>query len=133
MKTYYQSNINLNKDLRNIDYTPPTTLYVALSTTPISRDGSGIVEPNTSYGYARVPVATGTTTWSAPSQGVVYNNVDIQFPEATNSWGTIIYVAIFDALTGGNMRYFEALPSSKIVQENATVMFKAGALKFVVE
>ena len=132
MKTYYQSAINLNKDLRGIDYATPTNLYIALSTTPIFRDGSGITEPSTSYGYARVQVPTGTTSWSVPTQGTVSNNIDIQFPEATNSWGTITHIAVFDSLTGGNMRYFEALPAAKIVQENATVMFRTGSLKFTV-
>ena len=132
MKTDYQGNLNLNKDLRNIDYTPPTNLYLALSTTPISKDGTGIVEPSKSYGYSRVAIPIGSTSWSVPSQGISYNNIDIQFPEATNSWGTIVAVALFDAETGGNMRYYEALPSAKVVQQNATFMFKTGALKFVI-
>ena len=61
------------------------------------------------------------------------NNVDLAFPEATNDWGTITYVAVFDSATGGNMLYYEALTKSRIVQENATLMFKAGALKFIDE
>ena len=133
MKTYYQSNRELNFNIRGVPYTPPTTLYVALSTTPIYRDASGIVEPSTSMGYARVSVGVNTTNWSVASNGTLSNNVDLAFPEATNDWGTITYVAVFDSATGGNMLYYEALTKSRIVQENATLMFKAGALKFIDE
>ena len=133
MKTYYQSNLNLNKDLRGIDYTQPATLYIGLSTTPIYRDGSGITEPSTSMGYERVAVATNSSNWSVATNGTLYNNIDLQFKESTNEWGTITYVFMSDAQTGGNVRYFEALPKARLVQENSTLMFRAGSLKFIDE
>ena len=133
MKTYYQANRNLNYDLRSVPYSPPSNLYVGLSTTPIFADGTGITEPSSSMGYARVPVATNTTNWSVASNGTLSNNVDITFPEATNDWGTVTYVFLADAQnnSGGNVLYYEALVKSRIVQQNATLIFKAGALKFI--
>ena len=133
MKTYFASNRELNYNIRNVPYTPPANLYIALSTTPIYKDGTGCTECSTSMGYARVSVATNTSNWSVASNGTLSNNIDLTFPEATNDWGTITYVAVFDAPTGGNMLYYEALPKSRIVQQNATLMFKAGSLKFIDE
>ena len=133
MKTYYQANLNLSKDFRGVDYTQPPTLYIGLSTTPIYRDGTGVTEPSSSMGYTRVAVPTNTTSWSVATNGSLSINIDATFPEATNDWGTVTYVFLSDSATGGNIRYYEALAKSRIVQQNATLMFRAGSLKFIDE
>ena len=84
----------------------PTTLYLALSKTPISPDGSGITEPS-GGAYTRIGIASDSTNWSTPTNGSFKNLVRFDFPTATADWGTITYVALFDAATGGTMRYYQ--------------------------
>lgn len=48
--------------------------------------------------YQRQPV-----TFVAPAEGQTSNNADILFPIATESWGSITHIGIFDA--GGNLLF----------------------------
>lgn len=131
MKTYFQANLNLDYDFGRTSYTPPTTLYLGLSTTPISRDGSGITEPSSSAGYTRVAIANDKTKFSVSNNGELYNITDLSFPESTSSWGTVTHIFITDSLSGnGNVRYYEALPSPRQVQASSTLMFRQQTLKF---
>lgn len=130
MKTNYQANLNLNHDLGGEAYTPPTKLYIGLSTTPIQKNGSGATEPSVSMGYQRVEVINTGASWSISSAGIKYNLIDMSFPEATGAWGTITHVFLSDSLTGGNIRYYEILPKPRVVQENATMLFKQQTLTF---
>lgn len=130
MKTHYQANLNLNHDLGGVSYTPPTKLYIGLSSTPIQKNGSGATEPSSSMGYARVEVTNNGSSWSVSSTGEKYNLTDLSFPEATGAWGTMTYVFLSDSLTGGNIRYYEVLPKPRLVQENSTMLFKQQTLKF---
>jgi hypothetical protein len=128
MKTTYQANVSLDYDFGRTTYTPPTTWYVGLSTTAV--DMSGVAtEPSLSSGYSRVAVTNDKTKWSNASNMELYNTVDITFPEATSSWGTVTYVALFDSATGGNMRFYEALPTPRVVQAGASLLFAQQTLK----
>ncbi len=53
----------------------PTTYYIGLSTTTPNTNGSGVDEPSTDAGYARVQL----TTLSEPLDGVVTNSQAINF------------------------------------------------------
>lgn len=98
------------------------TPYLALSTANPTEDGSGIAEPS-GGAYARQAVTMG-----APSGGISATSGATNFPQATLSWGAITHVAIFDAVSGGNMRYYGALETSKTVAATDTLVFDAGAL-----
>lgn len=106
-------------------YTPPSNIYVALSTANPTDDASGLAEPS-GGAYARVSTAAGT--WNVASAGLIDNASEIAFAEATANWGTITHVALFDALTGGNMLWHGALAASKTVNTGDTFKFPAGAL-----
>jgi hypothetical protein len=73
------------------------TVYVGFSTAAPGEDGSGLAEPS-GDGYAREAYGDYTVTGSE-----VTNDADIVFDTATASWGTLTYVCIFDALSGGNL------------------------------
>jgi hypothetical protein len=125
--THYLEQAVLNATLRDVAFTSPTTLYVALYTTATADDGSGTEV--TGAGYARV--ATTSTAWSAPSVttlSTVTNANSITFPTPTASWGTVTNFAILDAATGGNMLYHGTLSSSQTVSTNDIVRFAAGML-----
>ena len=132
MITYKESN-EIEQQRFRIGTAPtvPTTLYVLLSTTAISADGTGATEPSAGS-YARVPVASSSANWSTPTNGSISNLVKIEFPKATADWGIITYVALTDAPTGGNIRYYQNLTRPKTVQQDDVVNFEVGALTVTV-
>lgn len=110
-------------------YTPPT-IYVGLSTADPGDDASGLAEPS-GGSYARV--ATSGSDWNAASSGAIDNANAVEFPQATASWGTITYVALFDASSGGNMLISGALTASKAIDSDDQATFAAGALEFTLD
>jgi len=120
-----------------INWTPPSTLYVGLSTTAIAENGSGITEPPASANYSRVAVANNTTNWTAPSGGsngtVVSNATAITFPMASGSWGTIQYFFIADLATGGDILGFGTLTTPQTISTDDIASFAAGALTITLD
>lgn len=106
-------------------YTAPT-IYIGLSTADPLDDASGLAEPS-GGSYARKSTAAGD--WNASSGGAIDNANDVEFVEATGSWGTLTHFALFDAATGGNMLAHATLGSSKIIESGDTAKYAAGALE----
>jgi hypothetical protein len=106
-------------------YTPPSNIFVALSTTDPTDTGSGISEPS-GGSYARK--STAPADWDAAVSGLIDNANAITFVEATGSWGTISHFALFDALTSGNMLAHGSLTTSKIIDNGDVASFAAGDL-----
>lgn len=73
-------------------FTQPSSIEMALSTTVISDDGTGITEP-IGNGYARQ-----TVTFAASSGGSKANSADVDFV-ATGDWATIVATAFYDQST----------------------------------
>ena len=112
--------------LQNQQVTFPTTLYVALySTNPTAGNTGTEVSGG---GYARAAV-----TFSSPvisgDQGVIQNVAEVTFPQLTASAGTAAYVGILDARTGGNLLFYQPLPTSLDLDVGFTPYFSAGELK----
>jgi hypothetical protein len=107
----------------NRSYTPPTNIFVALSTADPGEDGSGMAEP-TGNNYARK--STAYTDWTVAASGALENANAVTFNEASGSWGTIAHFALFDALTGGNMLGYGELAVAKLVGAGDTIQFAAG-------
>ena len=106
----------LNLSLNGTAFTPATTLYMGLSTTTISVVSgaiSGITEPATADGYARVAVAASTTNWplaTGANPASTSNATQISFPTATTAaWGTAVATFFADAATGGNVYFYDTL------------------------
>jgi len=109
-------------------FTQPT-LYLGVSTADPLDDNSGIAEP-VGNGYARV--ATTGTDWSRAA-GVMSNGVEMAFPEATGSQGTLTHFALFDAATAGNQITYGALTVDKAIAAAETLRFPAGNLTFTLD
>ena len=107
-------------------YAAPAHYYVALSTTTPTVTGTNFTEPSGS-GYARVEIDNDFTTWNTASGREVTNAIEIAFPESTASWGTITYIGFYDALTGGNLLYYNSV-SSRVVYDATTVSFPADSI-----
>jgi hypothetical protein len=117
----YLENALVNATLRNTSYTSPTTVYVALYTTdPTDADTGTEVSGN---GYARQSV-----TFSSPSNGATSNSAAVEFPQATGSWGTVAYIGLRDASSGGNLLYHTALDASKTIATGDVFRISAGSL-----
>ena len=117
----YLENALVNATLRNTSYTSPATVYVALYTTdPTDADTGTEVSGN---GYARQSV-----TFSAPSNGATSNSSAVEFPQATGSWGTVAYIGLRDASSGGNLLYHTALDASKTIATGDVFRISAGSL-----
>jgi hypothetical protein len=127
--TYTLANKILDFNLGATAYSALSTLYLGLSTTTISIDGTGATEPS-GGAYARVAIINNKTNFSTATLGVLSNATAIQFTESTASWGVITYVFLADALTSGNIYLYEALSTPKTVQSATTVLFSVGALSF---
>lgn len=85
------------------------TVYVGLFTSVGIDDGTGFTEVS-GGSYARV--ATSGATWTTPSgtgPASVENAAQVQFPEATVDWGTVIGFGLFDQASGGNLLAWDYL------------------------
>lgn len=80
--------------------------FIGLSSTEPNAQGQGITEP-VGGGYERKQIGYYNDTYGqymgTPVDGVITNNQEIHFNEATGDWGEQKYVCIFDAATGGNL------------------------------
>lgn len=117
----YLENALINATLRNTSYTSPAAVYVSLHTADPTDAGTGTEVSGGSY-------ARQSATFGAPSNGVSTTTADITFPQATASWGTIGWIAIWDASTTGNMLYHTALDTSKSIDIGDIFKIASGSL-----
>lgn len=132
-KTHYLEAAILNHILRGAAggtaYTQPGHVYVGLLTANPGEAGSQASEVSTGGGtaYARQEV-----TYAAPTNNTtgsqVVSSLDVTFPVAGAGWGTVVYFGIFDAVSAGNMLYFEALTTPLTINAGDPVKFSAGQL-----
>ncbi len=125
--TYYSSARLLDFNFGGTSYTVPTTYHFGLSTTTIQIDGSGASEPS-GGAYARVALTNNKTNWGTASNASLANSTAVQFTESTASWGTITYVGVWDASSGGNIWWFDVLSPARSVATATTVLFAIGAI-----
>lgn len=116
-------------NLFNTKTTPaiPEKYYLGLSVSAPNPDGTGVDEPPTEAGYARVELIN----LGEPENGVVTNSEAINFAESTASWGTVTHFVIYDTAEAdsGNLLMYGELTTPRSV-ETATIMtIKAGYLK----
>jgi hypothetical protein len=117
----FLENAIINATLRNTTYTSVATVYVSLWTSDPTDAGSGTEVSGGSY--ARTAV-----TFGAPSNGVTTNSANVTFPTATGTWGTVGWIGINDALSGGNLLYHTALDASKSITSGDIFQITTGNL-----
>ncbi len=125
--TYFSSNKVLDFNFGGTSYSQPSTYYFGLSTTSINIDGSGGTEPS-GGAYARVGLTNNKTNWGNASNATLTNSTAVQFTESTASWGTITTVFLSDALTSGNVWWYDTLTPARSVASATTVLFAIGAV-----
>jgi hypothetical protein len=117
----YLENALINATLRNTSFTSPTTVYVGLYTTDPTDANTGTEVSGGSY-------AREAATFGAPSNGASLNSAIIEFNQATATWGTVAYMGISDALTGGNLLFHGALTGSKVIENGDVFKFDTSSL-----
>lgn len=87
----------------SVTWTEVSNLFAAGTFTGVEPSGGG---------YARITVANNTTNWPVPSGTnpvTVQNGALLSWPQTTSSWGQIVGVVGFDAITAGNGRFWTPL------------------------
>lgn len=132
----YLANALLDFAFRNQAFSAPST-YVALVTATVNDNdtGTSITEPS-GNGYARelVDVNGGSApTWDTAAAGLVDNTHLIQFDTPTGSWGTVVGVAICDALTLGNLLCYDNAMTDEAIGTDDDVEFPIGDLDITLD
>lgn len=105
--------------LRNVAYTSPTTVYLALFTTATTDAGGGTEVAGGSYARQAVAFAAG-----GAGTGAADNSADESFSNMPAA--TVTHAALFDASSGGNMLLHAALTTPKTVGAGDLLTFAAG-------
>ena len=132
--TNYLESALLDEVFGGVNYTPPATLYIGLSSTAPAEGGTGITEP-TAASYARVAVTNNLTNWPATgTDGTKSNGTAITFPQAAEDWGpNITHFFIADAATAGNILASGSLSVAKTIGVADTASFGAGSLTITLD
>jgi hypothetical protein len=129
----FHADRQLNKALRNTDYTSPATLYLALFTTAptdafTSGSPTGVEVTTSGTGYARQVVAFGAPGAASPTGRQVANSSDVLWAVATANYGTVVAAAIVDAVSGAcNLLYWIAGLSQAINTGNRAEVLAGNA------
>jgi hypothetical protein len=99
----YLANKLLDHTLRNVAYSAPAAVYLALFTTMPATDGTGGVEVS-GGSYARL-----ATTFVAAANGVTSNSTALTFSALPAA--TIVGVGLFDASSAGNLLHLGTFPT----------------------
>ena len=108
-------------------YTAPGTLYLALHTANPDEDGSGTEVSTVGTAYARETVAFTVSGNTATTSAAV------EYSTATDNFGTVTHVAVWDASTAGNMLAYAALTSSKTIETGDVFRVPAGDLDITLD
>ena len=100
--------------------TRPTAWYLGLFTGAPGEAGGGTELSGDAYVREAVTFTVSGDTAT--------NNAAVEWPVATGNWGTITHVAIFDALTSGNMIAYATLTASKTINTSDVISIPASDL-----
>jgi hypothetical protein len=102
--------------------TRPTSWYVGLFTSDPTDTGAAGTEVS-GNGYARTAVTFSVTGDTAS------NTAGVEFPAATGGdWGTVGWIGVMDASTGGNMLIASALTVAKSITDGDVFRIPTGDL-----
>lgn len=132
-KSNYLRNALLNHVLGRVTFTPPATVYLALSTaawTPTATGSSLNEVGGTGTGYGRVGVPNDATNFPSTTTGSKANALAQLFAAAQLDWGTALSFYLVDASSGGNCLYGGDLTTARAIAQGDTPSFAPGSLVF---
>jgi hypothetical protein len=107
--------------------TAPTATFVQLYSQDPTDAGSA-----TGALYTRISVAAGGWTRGTGGNGTLTNTGVITITSSAASGATATHVAVFDAITGGNMLFAGSLAASKTITTGDEIKFNASQLTLTV-
>ena len=113
----------LNATLNGTAFTAVNDPYVSLHTADPTDAGTGTEVSGGSYARTTASFATASGT-----SGLVATDADVTFPTATATWGTVGWIGLWDAASGGNMLYHTALDASKTIDSGDIFKITTGNL-----
>lgn len=113
----------LNATLNGVAFTAVNDPYVSLHTADPTDAGTGTEVSGGSYARTTASFATASGT-----SGLVATDADVTFPTATATWGTVGWIGLWDAASGGNMLYHTALDASKTIDSGDIFKITTGNL-----
>jgi hypothetical protein len=117
-----------DESIGKIAFAMPSAVYLGLFTSSPGDAGS-LVSEVTGSGYSRQEITTKMSAFVLGT-GIATNTTAIDFSNPLADWGTVTYAGILDASSSGNMLYYEALPSPRLVLSGGRhVQFAIGALQ----
>ena len=115
--SHYLENKLISATVRNLSYSTPEKVYLALyKTNPTKRD-IGIEVTGDSYTRPNV-------TFAVPADGVTQNSALITYAVATTNWGEVGWVGVMDSEEDGNLLYFTELENAKNILTGDQLKFK---------
>ena len=113
----------LNLTLNGVAFTAVNNPYVSLHTADPTDAGTGTEVSGGSYARTTASFATASGT-----SGLVATDADVTFPTCTAAWGTVGWIGLWDAASGGNMLYHTALDASKTIDSGDIFKITSGNL-----
>ena len=113
----------LNATLNGTAFTAVNDPYVSLHTADPTDAGTGTEVSGGAYARTTASFATASGT-----SGLVATDADVTFPTATATWGTVGWIGLWDAASGGNMLYHTALDTSKTIDTGDIFKITTGNL-----
>ena len=113
----------LNATLNGTAFTAVNNPYVSLHTADPTDAGTGTEVSGGAYARTTASFATASGT-----SGLVATDADVTFPTATATWGTVGWIGLWDAASGGNMLYHTALDASKTIDSGDIFKITTGNL-----
>lgn len=111
-------------------YTPPATIYFALSTSAWDPAATGSAMDEVAGGsYARQPLTNNTTDFpnaTGADPAVKTTGAAVDFPTATADWGTVLSWYAVDASSAGNCLHGGDFPAPIPVAIGGSVSAPAG-------
>lgn len=126
-----ERNKMIGKFIGSTDYTPATTLYMAVSTSALNDSGSGFTEPTPESGYVRTAIANNTTKWNLPVEGLVTNKEAITMAELNRDCGIATHYFFMTTPTGGtNAIIWGKFDEPRPMPSFSTIYVPIGEAKF---
>lgn len=136
MSDYLEQNL-LDHIFNTPSFAQPATWIALYTTMPDEADAGGVEVSGGAYARQQVNVNGGASpTWDlAVTEGgggfEVDNTHEVAWPQATALWGTILGMAVRDAVTAGNLIFLKTLATSKTVDIDDTFKFPVGDLSII--
>tara|TARA_R110000868_G_scaffold130300_4_gene339947 strand:+ start:8968 stop:9360 length:393 start_codon:yes stop_codon:yes gene_type:complete len=113
----------LDHVLGNTTFSQPASRYLGLFTASTGLETNSPSAEVSGGSYVRKAVS-----FAAASSGSSATSATVTFDTATANWGTITHVAVMDASTSGNVLFWGAVTTSKVIESGDTFQVSSGNL-----